>query len=147
MTACLALAAWELGDLTTAQQMMEPMLAKVEIQGYVRLFLDCGPKMAELLRQMNASGISPVYTRRLLVAFSEDTRSGTSEKEQGSELTEREREVLLLIAAGHSNQEIADELVISMGTVKRHISNIYGKLGAGSRTKAVAAARELDLIG
>jgi LuxR family maltose regulon positive regulatory protein len=61
-------------------------------------------------------------------------------------LSERELEVLRLIAAGLSNQEIADRLVIAQGTVKRHINNIYGKLQVGSRTQAVAAARDLHIL-
>jgi LuxR family transcriptional regulator, maltose regulon positive regulatory protein len=61
-------------------------------------------------------------------------------------LSERELEVLRLIAAGCSNQEIADRLVIAQGTVKRHINNIYGKLQVGSRTQAVAAARDLHIL-
>jgi LuxR family transcriptional regulator, maltose regulon positive regulatory protein len=61
-------------------------------------------------------------------------------------LSGRELEVLELIAAGYSNAEIAQTLFIALGTVKRHINNIYGKLGVGSRTQAVARAREIDLI-
>ncbi|NLH09441.1 MAG: hypothetical protein GX484_17815, partial [Chloroflexi bacterium] len=61
-------------------------------------------------------------------------------------LSERELEVLNLIAAGYSNAEIAERLVIAVGTVKRHINNLYGKLGAGSRTQALAIARELGLM-
>lgn len=62
-------------------------------------------------------------------------------------LSERELEVLGLIAAGYSNAEIAERLVIAVGTVKRHINNLYGKLGAGSRTQALAIAREIGLMG
>ena len=58
-------------------------------------------------------------------------------------LTRREKEVLALIVAGYSNQQIASELVITLGTAKRHISNIYRKLGVRSRTQAVAKAREM----
>ena len=61
-------------------------------------------------------------------------------------LSERELEVLRLIAVGYSNQEIADRLIIAEGTVKRHINNIYGKLQVGSRTQAVAAARDLHIL-
>jgi LuxR family maltose regulon positive regulatory protein len=61
-------------------------------------------------------------------------------------LSERELEVLRLIADGLSNAEIADKLVIAQGTVKRHINNIYGKLGVQSRTQAVARGRELNLL-
>jgi len=58
----------------------------------------------------------------------------------------RELEVLDLIAAGYSNAEIAQNLFIALGTVKRHINNIYGKLGVDSRTQAIARAREIDLL-
>jgi LuxR family maltose regulon positive regulatory protein len=61
-------------------------------------------------------------------------------------LSEREIEVLRLIAAGLSNQEIADRLIIAPGTVKRHINNIYGKLQVGSRTRAIAVARDLHIL-
>jgi ATP/maltotriose-dependent transcriptional regulator MalT len=61
-------------------------------------------------------------------------------------LSDRELEVLQLIADGASNREIAQELVLAIGTVKKHISNIFGKLGVSSRTQAVARARQLNLI-
>jgi LuxR family maltose regulon positive regulatory protein len=61
-------------------------------------------------------------------------------------LTSRELEVLKMIEAGHSNQEIAGQLFISMPTVKRHISNIYAKLGVKSRTQALAIGKELKLF-
>ena len=61
-------------------------------------------------------------------------------------LSERELEILRLIAAGHSNQKIADALVIAVSTVKKHINNIYGKLEVQSRTQALARARELNLF-
>jgi ATP/maltotriose-dependent transcriptional regulator MalT len=61
-------------------------------------------------------------------------------------LSQREREVLLLVAKGLSNQQIADRLVISIRTVKKHVENIHGKLGVLNRTQAVARARELRLI-
>ena len=61
-------------------------------------------------------------------------------------LTERELQILALIAEGLSNQAIADRLIRSLGTIKAHSSSIYSKLGAGNRTEAVARARELELI-
>jgi LuxR family maltose regulon positive regulatory protein len=61
-------------------------------------------------------------------------------------LTGRELEVLRLIEAGYSNQEIASRLVISVATLKRHITNLYAKLGVGSRTQALSAGRELKII-
>ncbi len=61
-------------------------------------------------------------------------------------LSDREQEVLGLIAAGLSNEAIADRLVVSVNTVKTHVKNLYGKLGTGSRTQTVARARELGLL-
>jgi LuxR family maltose regulon positive regulatory protein len=61
-------------------------------------------------------------------------------------LSERELEVLALIAEGYSNAEIAQELYITTGTVKRHVNNIYGKLDVHSRTQALARARELGAL-
>jgi LuxR family maltose regulon positive regulatory protein len=61
-------------------------------------------------------------------------------------LSERELEVLRLIADGHSNQAIADRLVVAVGTVKKHINNLYGKLGVQSRTQALARAGQLRLL-
>jgi LuxR family maltose regulon positive regulatory protein len=61
-------------------------------------------------------------------------------------MTERESEVLVLVAEGRSNREIAEQLVVTLDTVKRHMTHIFGKLGAVSRTHAVARARELQLL-
>jgi LuxR family maltose regulon positive regulatory protein len=61
-------------------------------------------------------------------------------------LTDRELELLSLVAKGHSNQEIAQALFLAIGTVKKHLNNIFGKLGVSSRTQAVARARELHLL-
>jgi len=61
-------------------------------------------------------------------------------------LTERELEVLRLMCAGHSNQQIADEMIVSVNTVKKHTSNIYGKLGVRNRAQAVLHAREIELV-
>ncbi|NTU86355.1 MAG: response regulator transcription factor, partial [Chloroflexales bacterium] len=72
--------------------------------------------------------------------------SGGSAADLVEPLSERELEVLRLVAAGHSNQAIADTLIVAIGTVKKHINNIFGKLQVGSRTQALARARELDLL-
>ena len=62
------------------------------------------------------------------------------------QLTERELEVLRLVAGGLSNQDIAERLVVAVSTVKKHLNNIYGKLETQSRTQAIARARELQLL-
>jgi LuxR family maltose regulon positive regulatory protein len=61
-------------------------------------------------------------------------------------LSDRELEVLRLLAAGKSNQEIADALILAVGTVKKHLNNIFGKLGVESRTQCIVRARDLQLI-
>jgi LuxR family maltose regulon positive regulatory protein len=98
-----------------------------------------------LLRQAAAQGIAPEYVGRLLEAV-EESRLAAEIPGLVEPPSERELEVLRLIAVGLSNQEIADQLVLALSTVKWHINNLYGKLGVGSRTQAVALARELNLL-
>jgi LuxR family maltose regulon positive regulatory protein len=104
-----------------------------------------------LLRQVISSGVARVYARRLLDALdrlaTKPEPTATSDSFPLVEpLTEREMEVLRLMAAGLSNREIAAQLVLAMGTVKAHLHNIYGKLGVRGRTQAAARARELSLL-
>ena len=103
--------------------------------------------MARLLRGALSEGIVPSYVSRLLTAFGESTLPSLPVALALVEpLTERELEVLRLIATGLSNREIAQELVVAVSTVKTHINHLYGKLDAKSRTQAVAQARALDLL-
>ncbi len=103
--------------------------------------------MARLLRRMLTRSPASEYVRRLLDALGEPA---TMEKPGAAplieQLTEREAQVLRLIADGATNKEIADELVVTVNTVKRHISNIFGKLEVSNRTQAIARARQLNLI-
>jgi LuxR family maltose regulon positive regulatory protein len=131
-------------------------------QGYVRVFVDEGPPMRALLRHIIAAhragqpsvrGIPVRHLARLRQAFDgqpDVPGSGpvTAPAMPGliDPLTGRELEVLAMLAAGTSNQAIADELFVTLFTVKKHVSHILGKLGAASRTGAVARARELGLI-
>jgi LuxR family maltose regulon positive regulatory protein len=120
-------------------------------EGYVRTFVDEGEPMRDLLRHAVAARISRAYARRLLTAFEERSHSLSASQTAASArlvepLTAREVETVGLVAAGKTNQEIADQLVISLPTVKRHIANLYGKLGVGHRTEAVARATELGLL-
>jgi LuxR family maltose regulon positive regulatory protein len=114
-----------------------------EPEGFVRLFLDEGPPLAALLRQAVAQNRHAAYALHLLEALGE---VAVAPQPLVEPLSERELEVLRRVAAGYSNQEIAQELVVAVSTVKKHIGNIYGKLEVGNRTQAVARARDLRLL-
>jgi LuxR family maltose regulon positive regulatory protein len=140
--ALLAEARQACGDGAGAVAALQRALAMAEPEDYVRTFVDVGTRMAALLRQALSRGIAPGYVNRLLAAFGRSSAAQLLVEL----LTEREHEVLRLIVTGLKNQEIADQLVISVATVKRHISNLYGKLGVSHRTQAIAKARELGLL-
>ena len=134
-------------DMDQALLVLERALSLAEPEGYTRVFLDEGEPMAKLLYQAKAHKIGQEYASELLSALGEPPRAELTPAQLLIEpLTSRELEVLKLIETGYSNQDIADTLVISMPTVKRHISNIYIKLGARSRTQAVSLGRELGLF-
>jgi len=133
-------------DIPQALKTFERALALAEPGGYVRMFLDEGAPMIKLLRQAVTAGVYPAYVRRLLAAaFPTDQRTRPPQP-LVEPLSERELEILRLVADGKSNQQIADTLIIATGTVKKHLNNIFGKLGAESRTQCVVRARELNLL-
>jgi LuxR family maltose regulon positive regulatory protein len=127
-------------------------LSLAEPEGYVRSFVDEGVPMARLLYQAAEKNIAPEYVSRLLGAFSPlalepvDPAQRQPESPTVEPLTERELEVLQLIAEGLSNREVAQQLCLSLSTVKVHTHNIYGKLGVNSRTQAIARARALGIL-
>jgi LuxR family transcriptional regulator, maltose regulon positive regulatory protein len=134
-------------DLVQALSTLERAILLAEPAGYVRVFLDEGEPMAHLLLQARAHHLGTLYLTELLSALPKESETAVPASQPLVEpLSARELEVLQLIAVGHSNEEIASKLVISVKTAKRHISNIYGKLGVKSRTQAVAVARELKLV-
>jgi LuxR family maltose regulon positive regulatory protein len=138
-----------LGDTTQALAYLEQALARAEPEGYLRLYLEIGEPMAQLLYEAVQRGIHAAYAGRLLAAFPPSSEQApASQAHEGliEPLSERERDVLAAIAAGLSNQEIATRLYISERTVKWHASNIYGKLQVSSRTEAVAKARTLGIL-
>lgn len=141
-----ALAFRAVGDTEAALTSLAESLALAEPEGYVRLFTSEGEPMRELLRAAVARGVSTAYATRLLAALGDAVPPAEGGVALPEPLTAREVEILRLIAAGMRNQEIADALVISVATVKRHIANAYGKLGVDHRTEAVARANELRLI-
>ena len=129
-------------------------------RGYVRVFADEGTPMAALLTRLiraqraDAPGVPLGCLARLQRAFhvghtGPGTRSGTAPAAVPGlveQLTSRELEVLTMLAAGKSNLAIARQLVVTLNTVKKHVSHVLGKLGAANRTEAVIRARELGLI-
>ncbi len=149
------------GEVNRAIEHLSRSLSLAEPEGYIRLFVDEGTPMARLLVQMrrrlpgNQPG-STKYREHLLALLSrahdEDVSHsavdvpGPGMYPLGEPLSERELEVLRLIAAGYSNREIADRLVIAVSTVKWYVNAIYGKLQVESRTKAIARARELNIV-
>jgi LuxR family maltose regulon positive regulatory protein len=137
-----------MGDTERALRCLEGALQKAMPEGHVRLFLDIGETMAELLYKAAEREIFPEYAGRLLAAFPEAQRGRTPRKDGAmiEPLSEREMEVMAAIAEGLSNQEIAQRLFISERTVKWHASNIYGKLQVSNRTEAAAKARALGLL-
>jgi LuxR family maltose regulon positive regulatory protein len=140
------------GDTARALTALERALVMGEPEGYVRVFVEQGAAMAELLQVAASRGIAPDYVSSLLAAFeAEGTKSVPAPAPPmpsplAEPLTDREMEVLRLIGEGYSNDDIAGALVISLNTVKKHASNVYGKLGVHSRTQAVVRAQELGLL-
>jgi LuxR family maltose regulon positive regulatory protein len=129
--------------------------------GYVRVFADEGAPMRALLARLSAArkdqraparDIGPGYLAGLLRACGQASAAPSSRRAAAAlagmadPLTDREVEVLRLLAAGRSNQRIAHELVVALDTVKKHVTHVLGKLGAANRTEAVARARQLGLI-
>jgi LuxR family maltose regulon positive regulatory protein len=123
-----------------------------EPERQVRVFVEQGVPMAELLQRAAAHGIAPDYVSRLLAAFEAEGMESVPAPSPASTsplvepLTPRELEVLHLLGEGCSNRDIAEALVITLNGVKKHTGNIYGKLGVHSRTQAVVRAQELGLL-
>ena len=134
-------------DMDQALEALKKAFSLAQPEGYCRVFLDEGEPMLKLIFQAKAHRIGASFATELLFALGETPGKEPPPAQFLIEpLTARELEVLKLIEAGYSNQDIADKLVISMPTVKRHISNIYAKLGVESRTQAVSLGRELKLF-
>lgn len=141
------------GKTKRALTILGPVLAQAEPEGYVRLFADEGQPMAHLLAQIAAyTTASAGYIQQLQVALapirqeSVDPAHPVSRHLLPDPLSPREQEVLSLLAEGFSNQQIADHMVISLNTAKRHVKHLLAKLVVTNRTQALARARELHLL-
>ena len=141
------------GNLDAGLAALQQAVALAEPGGVIRVFVDLGPKMAVLLRQLAARSGAREYLDRLLAAFGDvKEHQAPPNKPLPSQggliepLSERELEVMALLSERLSNKEIAQELTISPTTVKRHTVNIYQKLSVGSRRDAVARALALGLL-
>jgi LuxR family maltose regulon positive regulatory protein len=162
-----ALAHQMLGESASALTALDRALVLAQPGGHVRLFIDEGPAMAELLRQLDGRCSVPDYLANLLTGqlpgpYNEDTWKGgtVGDTAVGVEyplgrsrpvatnesVTERELEVLRLLAVGQSNPEIARTLYVEVNTIKTHIKSLYGKLGVHGRVQAVQRAREIGLL-
>lgn len=154
-----ALALDATGDRHAATALLAETISLARPEGYVRVFVHEGPPMARLLRALAATGqeVGPrmsrpdrAYRNQILRAFEPvDSPADGELRVAGAPhpLTDRELEVLGLIAAGRRNQEIAADLWVSLDTVKKHVSHILDKLAVTNRTEAVAEGRRLGLIG
>jgi LuxR family maltose regulon positive regulatory protein len=145
----LALAHDARGAQARALAALSQALLLAEPEGYARTFINEGEPMRGLLRHAAANEATGDSARRLLRAIEPSQPSPDASRAAATlpePLTAREIEILRLIAAGLRNQEIADQLFISLPTVKRHLANAYGKLGAGHRTDALARAAALNLL-
>lgn len=137
-----ALARAAQGDHPAALADLRHALTLAKPEGVVRLFVEAGAPLAGLL----AASPHP-YAAAVLEAFPAAVRAGvTAVSPLPDPLTEREREVLAQMARGLTYRQIADELVVSVNTVRHHVKGLYGKLAVGSRAQAVEKARELGLL-
>ncbi|NIV37257.1 MAG: hypothetical protein GWN58_49895, partial [Anaerolineae bacterium] len=160
------------GEEQAALTKLTESLALAQPGGIIRPFLDLGPEMAALLQKLGARGVADgslqsaiaLHLNQVLTAFTEPTAGPATAEPRAPDiqrpevprrgeadglvesLTEREMEVLALLARRLTNREIARELVIALGTVKRHTHSIYGKLGVRKRQQAVARARALGIL-
>ncbi len=148
-----ALAMQAVGDTRQAMNVLEQSLTLAEPRGFLFAFVNEGPPMARLLYKALSRGIAPDYVQKLLAAFPDIEPKKNllknpivSDSEWIEPLSERELEVLQLIADGISRPEIATRLVISLNTVKTHARNIYSKLGVNNQMQAVGKARGLGLL-
>jgi len=149
----LALALARFADMPRSRQTLIQALALAQPEGYQRQFLNEGQQpgkiLQDTLREIQEEPLAN-YARALLYASAQEKSAQAAQRSDGTitliePLSDQEQRVLRLIAAGRTNPEIVEALVISINTVKTHVKNIYGKVGVKSREEAREAARHLRL--
>ncbi len=149
-----ALACQAQGTTEEALDALKKAFARAIPEGYVRSFVDYGAPMQQLLSLDATRDMAPNYVSKLLAAFpAVDGENGLPELQKidprqplVEPLTDRELNILRLMAAGLSHQEIANEMYLSVNTIKWHTTHIYSKLGVHRRARAVARAQELGIL-
>jgi LuxR family maltose regulon positive regulatory protein len=144
-----ALASEVRGDMRAALVPLQRALTLAEPEGYVRVFVDEGPPVAALLQAAAKSGIAPRYVQRLLSHLGTAASAEPHARQnfiQIEPLSERELDVLRLLATDLDGPEIASQLMVSLNTMRTHTKSIYTKLGVNSRRAAVRRAEELELL-
>lgn len=144
--AAVALRALQALAAETEEAALEILAQALEIsrpEGFIRAYADAGVELIPLLRESARRGTHPDYVGQLLRAFNRKAEPASPLVEP---LSDRELEVMRLVAAGLSNREIGEALFISPGTVKTHVHNICGKLGVRNRVEATARAKELAIV-
>ena len=140
-----ALAWHHSGDEERAVHVLRQAMDMAESGGFIRLFVDEGEPMRDMLRHASHNGMMSAYSRKILSHFDHQIQP-TQPQNLIEPLSEREIEVLRLVADGLSNHEISQQLVLAVSSVKGHNQRIFGKLQVQRRTEAIARARELGLI-
>jgi LuxR family maltose regulon positive regulatory protein len=141
-----ALAQQVRGDIPAGLVALERALALAEPEGYVRIFVNEGPPMVELLEAAAKRGIATGYIRQLRAAFGTPVVGAPANAALIEPLSDRELEVLRLLGTDLDGPEIARELTVSLNTVRTHTKNLYSKLGVNNRRAAVKRADELQLL-
>ncbi|MEM7111753.1 MAG: LuxR C-terminal-related transcriptional regulator [Chloroflexota bacterium] len=134
------------GKTAVAQQSLTRALVLAEPENYVRLFVDEGQPLARLLQAVKPNKTTATYVTKLLTIFAGAEPQPKQQQGLAEPLSERELEVLRLLATDLSGPDIARELMIALSTFRTHTKNIYGKLGANNRRTAVTRAEKLNLL-
>jgi LuxR family maltose regulon positive regulatory protein len=135
-----------MNEIPQALSVLERVITLTRPEGYIRMFVDEGEPMERLLGLVQARENSKSYVCKLLASFQETDFVSLPSSQLVDPLSDRELEVLSLIADGLSNREIAEKLVVAVSTIKTHVNHIYRKLDVNSRTQAIAKSQQLGLL-